>query len=546
MNRALTWLFGAALLFSFIQPIANSDLGFHLRIGQAIAASGRLPEGDVYSHTAPGAPYVDHEWLTQLLFHAVASSPLGPDGIAVLCAAAAAGTFLLLLRVMPGPFLLNLAILLLAAPLAQSHFHARPHVLGWLLIAVLLNLQARGPAWRVPLLLVLWANLHASFALGVVLAALHFLERRQWVWLAASLLAPLLNPYGWHLLGFLLMLGDLPLEMIREFAPYVPLSGYFWVWTAYVGALLAGLALHADREGRVPLWEALPAAGLCILGFNGARYVPVAAFCLAPLQSRLWAPCLPSLTGGLGRAVAAGLACVTLTLAVLMARLDGAGRLGIDAGKLPVGATDFLLRSPLEGPLYNVYDYGGYLVWKAWPRFPVFVDGRIDVYRGTPIADYRAISRADPGWEAIAARHGIRCFLVDLNQVIAPTLCFHPDWEPVYFDHNALVFVRKGDWPELPRIGLTVKRLFYALHRQRELAAQMDKDQAGEQVAELKRFLAGNDGVYVAHKRLAFLYFRQGNLAGARAEMARYLALYPKGETSQESREMRYRLGMGR
>ena len=545
MNRVLTWLFGAALLLSFIQPIANNDLGFHLRTGQAILESGHLPEGDVYSHTAPGAPYVDQEWLTQLLFHAVETSPFGTDGVAVLCAAAAAGTFLLLLRIMPGPFLLNLAILLLVTPLAQSHFHARPHVLGWLLIAVLLHFQVRGPAWRIPILLALWANLHASFALGVVLAAFHFLERRQFAWLAASLLAPLLNPYGWHLYGFLLMLKDLPLDMIREFEPYAPLTGYFWVWTAYTGALLAGLALRFRKEGQCPAWEVLPAAGLGILGFTGARYAPVAAFCLAPLQSRLWAPWNPALTGGLGRAVAAGLAAVTVTLATLMACLGGAGRLGIDAERLPVGATAFLLGSPLEGPLYNAYDYGGYLIWKAWPRFPVFVDGRMDVYRGAPLADYRAISRADPGWEAIAARRGVRCFLVDLEHPIAPTLCFHPDWEPVYYDHNALVYVRKGDWPELPRIGLTVERLFYALHRQREAAARMDKDQAGAQVAELQRFLAGNDGVYIAHKRLAFLYYRQGDLEGARSEMARYLALFPKGASTPESREMRYRLGMG-
>jgi hypothetical protein len=546
MNRALTWLFGAAVLFAFIQPLANNDVWFHLRIGQAIVETGHLPDGDVYSHTAPGAAYVDQEWLTQVLFYGIQASPLGLDGIAVLCAAAAAGTFLLLLRVMPGPFLLNLAILLLSAPLAQSHFHARPHVLGWLLIAVLLNVQARGPAWRIPMLLALWANLHASFALGVALAALRFLERKQWAWLAASLLAPLLNPYGWRLYGFLFMLKDLPLDMIREFEPYAPLTGYFWVWTTYTGALLAGLALRFRKEGRFPLWEALPAAGLGILGFTGARYAPVAAFCLAPLQSKLWAPCLPSLTGGLGRAIAAGLASVTVTLATLMACLDGAGRLGIDAQRLPVGATDFLLRSPLEGPLYNFYDYGGYLIWKAWPRFPVFVDGRIDVYHGAPLADYRAISRAEPGWEEIARRREIRCFLVGLEHTIAPTLAFHPDWEPVYFDHNALVFVRKGDWPELPRIGITVQRLFYTLHRQRDRADRMDKDQAGEQVEELQRFLAGNDGVYIAHKRLAFLYYRQGNLEGARTEMARYLALFPKGGGYEESREMRYRLGMGR
>mgnify|MGYP001563787274 CR=1 FL=1 len=56
MNRALTWLFGAALLFSFIQPVANNGVWSHLRIGQAILESGRLPLGACREIRAAATP----------------------------------------------------------------------------------------------------------------------------------------------------------------------------------------------------------------------------------------------------------------------------------------------------------------------------------------------------------------------------------------------------------------------------------------------------------------------------------------------------------
>ncbi len=491
MHRALTWLFGAALLLSFTQPVANNDIGFHLRIGGDLLRSGHVPAADAWSFTAPGAPYVDQEWGSQALLWLLHEAG-GPPALSLFEGLCVAGAFLALLGAMPGPLPLRLGILLLATPLAAAHAMARPHVLGWLLLAVLLRFQARGPAWRIPLLLVLWANLHASFALGVVLAAFHFLERRQWTWLAASLLAPLPNPAGWRLYAFLPGIRDLPLSLLGEFQPLAPDSPAFWAWTLYAALLLAGLA--GARRFR-PL-ELLRVGGLLALGFSAMRYPVVAALALAPLLAELWAPrfaprpFLPWLLAG----------CILLGTG-LRVRDARAGRLGIDPDALPVAATRFLLESGVEGPLFNDYNFGGYLLWKAWPRFRVFVDGRMDVYRGAPLDDYLLALDAKPGWEEVLDRRGIRCVLVRTHRDLVRALDAGPAWEAVYFDGIAAAFVRRGDFPGVRRLRHVTPC--------RDPLRPMDPGRAPAERAaraeELRYLLGWNPGFSQAREVLGFL-----------------------------------------
>ncbi len=42
----------------------------------------------------------------------------------------------------------------------------------------------------------------------------------------------------------------------------------------------------------------------------------------------------------------------------------------------PAGAADFLISHRITQPIFNTYEYGGYLIWRLWPQERVFIDGR--------------------------------------------------------------------------------------------------------------------------------------------------------------------------
>ena len=112
--------------------------------------------------------------------------------------------------------------------------------------------------------------------------------------------------------------------------------------------------------------------------------------------------------------------------------------------RYPAGAAEFLARNRLSAPLFNTYEYGGYLIWKDQR---VFIDGR--ALSESVFEDYRTILGAPAGAPERAAlleKHGIGVILVNAFEYnggnLYPLVLALPDWKLVYEDAQALVFVR--------------------------------------------------------------------------------------------------------
>lgn len=487
-------LLGLLIAAGFTRPILSSDLWMHLRMGQDIVREGKVPDRDAYSFTAPGAPFVDQEWGSQVLFF-LGWKAVGLDGLALGAALGVALTFVLLLTHKKGDPAVDLGILLLLLPLADAHFSPRPHVLGWLLIPILHRVLT-GPPWGVLLLLVLWANLHASFILAVGFSGLHFLERRRLGWAALSALAPLLNPRGIHLYGFFHGLKGIPVEALAEFKPFAPGSLGFTLWAAFSFLVVAGLL--KGRPAGAGDW--IRVLVFVPLGFSALRYPVVSGLFLAPMLSRLWSPWVPRV-----RLLVPALSVLLLAGFLYAVRAEKAARLGVDAHALPVAATAFLERHGVPGPLFNDYNFGAYLLWNA-PSRRVFADGRMDVYRGEPIRDAFAIAKAEEGWEERAARWGIRCFFVPKRRPVADRLLDHPGWDLAYYDSNAAIFVPKGT-------GVPVLRnaTFKGPRNPGDLASLE---------ADLRFLVAESPGNFDAHGNLAQVLRLKGDREGAEREAA--------------------------
>src|SRR5213594_4750488 len=153
----------------------DSDTGWHVRNGETILSTTAVPRADHFSYTRAGAPWFAWEWLSDVVF-GVSHRFAGLPGVALIAALAIAvsvsGAAYLSLSLGGNPFFTAVATVLLLGT-TSMHWLARPHVFSWILALVFLGVaerERRGTAGRVlyllPLVAVLWANLHGSFLLG--------------------------------------------------------------------------------------------------------------------------------------------------------------------------------------------------------------------------------------------------------------------------------------------------------------------------------------------------------------------------------------------
>jgi len=451
-------LFYCLTLFNGLQNLfRDSDSGWHIRTGEAILANATLPRSDPYSFTRSGQPWFAWEWGSDVMMGA-AHRLGGLAGVALLYALAIATGVWLWFRLhwaSGGNFFLACA---LAAPMlstASLHWHARPHVLSWLLLLAAVwyaEKTSSSSVWHrqecmwVALGAAVWANVHASFffapAIALLYAGAHFArpliwdldataERRKahwFLWAAASaLLGSLLNPYGWnlhrHVLGYL---ADRELlARVGEFQSFnFHAQGAFQILLALgVAALGAVLAL-----GQGKLAQFLLSVALLGMALRSARGLPLAALLLLPLANGAITRALRgsrNLQPRLRRRLD-GFLDYSDRLRSLEAALDGrvwvptvvliclgwlalpgvAARAGFPPDQFPTAATAALEKLPEGIRLLAPDKYGGYLIYRFQGKRKVFCDGRSDFYGAGFMEQYIRLMQVRPGWRAQLDRIG--------------------------------------------------------------------------------------------------------------------------------------------
>ncbi len=342
-----------------------------------------------------------------------------------------------------------------AIALSRFAWTDRPELLGFVCFALLVRLLCggdRGMLLTIPLLFV-WAQLHGSFALGLglVLASCgaRALEERHERWhlapiAAGAVVATLIGPSGlatWMSSGghFLAPPRYISEEGVPDIAT---LPGLIFVVTL---ALLIATALLSSR--RASLREVAFLVPVAFVSLTAARYTPYLAIAAVPFFADRWPDPLARFRKDLDRAAterrlprggdalrrAGGIALAGLALAVSVALADGR----VDESGYPRAA----LATVPKGPgLLNLYDWGGWLIYAA-PEIPVFIDGRLFPYVPSVLSDYRVIIGAQPGWQDVAARRGVRAILVRPTDPIARRAP-ESGWRIAYADRIAVVLLR--------------------------------------------------------------------------------------------------------
>lgn len=437
-------------------PLAETDLFFHLKLGDIIVATRHIPFRNLFSFTHPEHVDPDLAWAFQVLVSLVHRAGGFAAIVIVKTVLAVAATALLWLacRRRGAAALPTALALVMAIEAARPRLVERPHAVTFVglgaLSLLLADVEARPRRWWwLPPLTLAWAQFHAgvffaplvaaAFAVGAAVDGIALPWRRVAAALTLSIAATFATPAGTmlpHYLSWHTGLGAT--RVIDEFR-----GADAWN-DPWFFALLAVALAAAVARGRRALRHVLPLVLVAALALRSVRFVAEWSLLAAPLVAdgldRLLAAHAPRLL----RARAA--AAVSLALVALVATdraVDPAPpRLAHDV--VPFDAIDFVTRTGLRRRMFHDLDVGCYLAWEGWPRWQVFEDARLPAY---PDDFHRALDETPLQPAAFDAL--LRRYAVDAALLVEPGTnrragSFAPDeWALVWRRPSALVFARR-------------------------------------------------------------------------------------------------------
>jgi hypothetical protein len=453
-HLAVALLFLAIFAAACLMP-AQNDTWWHLRVGQEMWKSRWPLYTDTFSFTVPGAPFRNHEWLTQLAFYAIYSiggMPLLTFAAAVLVTVA----WVLSWSLMAGPAKWRVLLVGVALPANAVQWSIRPQLVTLLVLPLVMGCLLRRRLRWIPPIFMAWANLHAGFMLGLIVlavasAVMVMQDRSQWRALTATLglsaLATFVNPLGiglWTTVFESIGRGaSIGISEFRSAQLLAPEDLPFWI----LGLLLAGLVVRRGRQLLMdPAWP-LVATSLVLIpaSFRYGRNIPLFLLLAVPAITRL----LVTQVHGANIARRVRREHPALNVAVLVTFAAVAGSGVAYAWQLPLnrlqweplsgGAINAVAGCP--GELYNRYDDGGFLIWFV-PSRRVFVDSRQDPYPLEFLHEHlRSENSGD--YAEIFARYRIHCAFLPPASPVARNL-LRDGWLPVYQD-SSWVVVRDVD-----------------------------------------------------------------------------------------------------
>lgn len=484
VDRLVIAVLFIALLAMAVRTPADTDMWWHLATGRYILTTGQIPQTDPFSFTMRGQPWTNVQWLAQVGMYGLYQAG-SYTALALAVAALVLISFAFIYAQMEGGAFLRAFIVVMAATASSVIWSPRPQMLSFALLAatgyILYLFRSRGinRLWLLIPMFALWGNVHGGYALGLMLLAATIagevmnrllpqpgspgMSCRQIGTLAGIAflcgLALLASPYG---LGtWALPFRTVGIRTLQGFIMEWASPDFHNLYEQPILWLILGLLAAAGFSGRRWNWTDLIVVLLFgYSAFLARRNIAALAVVIAPVLSYQVQPILEPIerwvraSGASRQQVSPRLAGILNWVIVLLVVLAALVKSGValsprmydravrDAA--PVRAVAWLRgASPrLSGPLYNSYNWGGYLLW-ALPEEPVFVDGRTDVYN-TFLQEYVKVMFVRPGWQSVLDTYRIRTVLTERDSFLAALLATQPQWRLAYEDDQATVWTRDG------------------------------------------------------------------------------------------------------
>ena len=455
-----------------VSPVIDPDIWWHLRTGEWVVEHGAVPVNDPFSTYGAGRPWVAYSWLFGVLIYALYKA-FGLTGLVLYPVAGGLMlTLSLLWLVTRFEFRIPRALAFVAVGVAAMGPILAPRsylfTIGFFTVEMCVLFGARRTGrtrelWILPPMFALWANVHIEFVHGLLAMGLIVVEsgvahvcavnqtagprgvplRPAILTTAACVLATLASPYGVAVYRPVLEYGAQRFiyQMVSELTAPDFRQAAHWVFLA----LAIGAAFTLGRQRHVEIFPVLLLVSGGYFSFNTGRDVWfLVVGSLAIIVSvwgdrRLPRPHLPWRSG-----IAAVLGTVGAIAAIASGRhLTPSTLEAAVAKKYPVAAVSAVKERGYPGPLYNTFDWGGFLIWQL-PEHRVSMDGRTNVHGDERLRRSIRTWTGHVGWDSDEELRSARLVIGPVDAALTQLLRRDRRYELVYNDDVAMVFTRRN------------------------------------------------------------------------------------------------------
>lgn len=460
-------------VFSFLFKADHSfdqDLGRHLKLGEIILKTGSVPHTNLFSYTNPNFPFINTHWLFEVMVY-LTGQTIGLQALLFIKVAIFLASVWLILKIVPHEnkaLLLPIGFILLHV--LRERTELRPEIFSFLFTATtyyILEKYLRGPTkliYLLPLIQLLWINTHIYFFVGLILQAIFLIYigfqnsrfhpkgvniKIPIIILTLSVIVSLINPNG--LTGFLY-----PLNVTKNYGYTIVENqtmfllesigfsdpNFLFVKLALGISVLA--AIFAAIKKRFIIKDILLLGFGVILALMNVRSFPYLVFLSFPA---ILANFGPIKYAGAVKVLAFVFGAILLFESYFYLH-DTVGLKLVESGK---GALDFVINNNLPSPIYNNFDIGSYIIYRGYPKYTVFVDGRPEAYPKEFFSQIYIPTESDHAkFKDLEKQFGFKTIIFSITdqtpwgRTFLASIVKDSDWKTVYLDNFMIVLVRIG------------------------------------------------------------------------------------------------------
>lgn len=479
-----------------LRPIADYDIWWHLKTGEVIWNLKEILRYDIFSYSAFGAPWINHEWLSQIILWLVFKFTQ-INGLIFLFVLITIGisTFIFKgsLCLTKSKMISLWSVFLIMASIADRII-ARPYLIGYLALAAMLYLihnfiiEKRKAVFLIPIVQILWVNAHGGAILGpIIICGFWFGERVQSFFGAGdpldekeiknlsliallTIAAAFINPYTFKAFTFplehlqmkniLLYTG----EWIPTFYPQLDnlTSTLVFKLTLYLSIISCIANIRNSRLSHILLIVLMG-----ILSAKSKRFIPDFQIVVIPILMFNFQQAFKrykhefkyrKLIEILNLSIIISATSIFIQIGFPMDTraqyLDTMG-LGVNPTFAPTGLSEFIRTSKINGKMFNLMHIGGYLIFANWPDTLVRIDGRTPVFGDSFYHEHIQSLYKPDKFERLDEKNDFDYLVLGdefctLKSALLKHLVVKDQWVPVYKDWQNCVFVKRKDrWKDL-------------------------------------------------------------------------------------------------
>lgn len=535
----------------------SQDLGRHLKLGELIIKTGTVPSVNLFSYTFPQFPFINHHWLSEVIFYFLYEK-IVPVSLLILKILLVLSAFLFVIKTahVKSNTVISIISAFIFFPLFLERNDIRPELFGYLFYGIFLYLfmtvkRINKSVLVIPFILIMWVNLHISFVFGIMLG--FFIVVRIYIelkrnnksfnllWLfVLSFSIVLINPNGikgaLYPLSIFSNYGYPIVENQNVFFLAQRITNHLITYYFFVSPIVVVTILFLFFKKK--LLEGLLLAIIFVLSILQIRHFPFFVLTVIPFTAWMFS----SLFLFIKRSCKINFEQYQYISVLLFGFIiifvsffffdnsyyktfDSVKRFGFGFEESEKEATDFFLANRLKGNIFNNFDIGGYLTYRLYPKYQLFIDNRPEAYPSEFVQQtYIPLQENEKLQNSVFKKYGIntvvfsytdqtpwaRQFLINISQNKNWKLVFLNPRISIFTKNTNLVDVRSEDSVLKTRIEKEnnyINLLHYA-----EILSIINKTDLSNTVLE-KAYTLGPDSCslkrFTAEKMINSNYFLQ-------------------------------------